>query len=180
MLDEIGTWLHNNGIVKLPTKHMKLIEQLDALGAHVNRKYEYLNNGGCCVFAAIVARELHNRGIPVGGIVASYSGAANIDEIRPLIKKNIHSEWDDNGISFSHVGVEFKVGRAVKHYDSNGVHGKAKKLDKMVIYKGRMTVQELEALARKPDGWNDMYDRKNTPGLRRMVKQYLKDIPVTV
>lgn len=154
---------------------MDLEIKLNRLGEEVYDRYPNINSGGCCVYAAMVVAELNKLNIPAKGIVASYSSLASksIDKIRPLIEKNTLDEWQKNGVSFSHVGVEFTLNGKKKHYDTGGVRKAGKELDHMPIYKGRLEYIELRALAAKKYGWNTCFNRRDIPELRRLVKSFL-------
>ena len=162
---------------------MDIIAKLNALGKEVASRYPNINNGGCCVYAAMIVQALHKHKIKATGIVASssavYLNAAgvSIDTIREGLGKNTHTEWNKNGVRFSHVGVEFEYRaqiRSVKrHYDTAGVHLAGKKLDGMPLYKGRLSLEELKVLAGTKNGWNDEFNRKDIPAIRKLVKNYL-------
>jgi hypothetical protein len=161
---------------------MNIIAKLDLLGKEALRRYPYLNNGGCCVYAAMIVQALHKHKINATGIVASFSAdyvgpAVSIDTVRETITRNSHKQWNKNGVRFSHVGVEFEYADRVrtvkKHYDTAGVRDASNQLDGVPIYKGRLTIVELKALAGRKDGWNDMFDRKQIPELRKLVKSFL-------
>lgn len=154
---------------------MSIIRKLNRLGKAVNAKYPYINNGGCCVYAALVAEALLLHKINCKGIVASWHAECipSIDEIRPFIKRNMLYEWQDNGVSFSHIGLEFEYKGKMKHYDSNGVNKATKSLDFMPIYNGRLNIVELQKLASRKAGWNDSFNRRHIPAIRKMVFEYL-------
>jgi hypothetical protein len=161
---------------------MNIITKLDRLGKEVNRRYPYINHGGCAVYAAMIVQALRKHKINATGIVASYSAewmpaGASIDTVRENITKNSHKEWNRNGVRFSHVGVEFdhttKTRTVKKHYDSYGVRKAGKELDDMPIYKGRLLLVELRALAERKTGWNESFDRAQIPELRKLVKSFL-------
>lgn len=162
---------------------MNIIAKLDLLSKEVTRRYPWLNHGGCCVYAAMIVDALHKHKIEANGIVASWSAESlnksgvTIDKIREGIKTNTHTEWNRNGVSFSHVGVEFeykvKIRTTKRHYDSRGVRKVGKELDGMPIYAGRLTLQELKILAGTKKGWNDTFDRRDIPELRKLVKTFL-------
>jgi hypothetical protein len=162
---------------------MNIITKMDLLGKEVLRRYPAINYGGCCVYAAMIVSALHKHKIKASGIVASYSAnslnaaGSSIDAVRSNITKNTQDEWNKNGVSFSHVGVEFEhkaLIRTVKrHYDANGCHPVSSGLDGMTIYKGRLTLGELRVLAGTRKGWNNMFDRKDIPELRKLVNSYL-------
>ena len=162
---------------------MDIVAKLNKLGNDVMERYPNINRGGCCVYAAMIVAALKKHDIDAKGIVASYGAGkpgwmqkevATITKARKKIQKNDINEWQSNGISFSHVGVEFKLDSEKKHYDSEGVRKASKKLDKMPIYAGRMEYLELRALAGKKDGWNTCFNRRDIPALRKLVKSRLR------
>lgn len=163
---------------------MDIVKKLNTLGKEVMSRYPYINHGGCCVYAAMVAEELHKHGIEAKGIVSAYGAkelngnGITLDNIRPGIKSNALEEWNKHGIRFNHVGVEFVIKkegkRAIKkHYDSTGVKSASTELDHMPIYKGRLALVDLKALARKRKGWNESFNRHVIPELRKLVKAHL-------
>lgn len=165
----------------MKTNKQDVIEVLNQLGQRINRWYPAINNGGCCVFAAIVGRELARRGFRVRVIVANRWPNVNIEEVKTNLKC-IHSmyEWEENGVSFTHVGIEFQYNGRWWHYDTNGVHPKRKTLDGIKVNPGRLTVAEAELLARYGEDWNDMFSRRKIPSLRRHIVRYLgANLPLT-
>ncbi len=158
---------------------MDLVKTLNRLGKEVMQKYPDINRGGCCVYAAIVAAELHKKGIEARGIAASYmakNSPMTIDEARKNVKGNTLGAWNTNGIFFCHVGIEFDYLGRTHHYDTNGVKMAKGKFDGMPIYKGRLTRDELKALARNQDGWNIRFNRKDIPSIRKLVRSHFKDM----
>jgi hypothetical protein len=155
---------------------MDLPEILDKLGRDVTARYPYINHGGCCVYAAIVAQALQAHRVNAKGIVVSWFASKwiHIDKVRNNLKRKDVHEWQENDVNFSHVGLEFRYRGKVYHYDSNGIHPKAKQLDGMEIYPGRLLVEEMVQLAESPEGWNSSFNRRYIPTIRRMVDKALK------
>lgn len=152
----------------------KVTTVLNRIGRRVNFLFPNINYGGCCVFAAIVGTELKRLGISARGIVASYSnevGNTNIDAARENVSENIPWKWEESGVCFTHVGVEYDINGTVKHYDSNGVKRKGSRLMHWEIYDGRLTVDELKELSRTGKGWNSRFTRKDIPAIRRLIKE---------
>lgn len=161
---------------------MDIVAKLNKLGNDIKERYPRINHGGCCVYAAMVVAALKKHDIDAKGIVASYGAGkpkwmsndiATITKARKNVQKNDIHEWQANGISFSHVGVEFKVGGEKKHYDTDGVRKAGKILDDMPIYTGRLEYIELRALAGKKAGWNTSFNRRDIPAIRKLVKSRL-------
>lgn len=134
-----------------------------------------LNYGGCCVYAALVGRELEKLNIPVRGVSASWrhdGSKASVETARSNVKnKDDLEEWNSNGIYCGHVGLEFDLDGKTWHYDSSGVKQAGDTLDNLPIAAGRFTIDELELLASKPKNWNHEFDRGDIPRLRGLVEK---------
>lgn len=162
---------------------MNLITALNTLGERVNRWYPFINCGGCCVFAVLVAEELQRRGIEtciiVGADVDEDEEIADLREVEKKAKNN-KADWNNNGVFFNHVGIEFRFGDEFYHYDTDGVHPEDVMLGIYRIYGGGITVETAKALAEEADGWNTTFDRKKIPSLRRHIRRYLAStLPLT-
>ena len=156
---------------------MSLIETLNKLGNRINRWYPDVNHGGCCVYASIVGEELRERGIEVRVIVAAWEAKKNIDKARKSVN-NIHqkNEWNAEDIYFNHVGIEFKYKGRTYHYDTDGVNPKSKMLGDFNVYPGRLSVDEAKVLADEREGWNDSFNRRSIPKLRKHIRSYLATV----
>jgi len=157
---------------------MSLISKLNHLGKEVYNKYPNINYGGCCVYAALVAEALLLHKINAKGIVAAYcadqfNSVQSIDEIRPYIKYHTLYHWQNNGVEFNHIGLEFEINGKLRHYDTHGVKMARKEFDGMPIYRGRLQLHELQKLAGKRAGWNDSFNRRHIPAIRAMVQERL-------
>lgn len=153
-------------------KQLDVVTTLNNLGFSVKQNYRRINCGGCGVYAALIVEQLQKLGIRSSGIVAAYNTKnVSLAKARDNIKnKADQREWDKNGIAFYHVGVEFFLDGKRYHYDTSGVHPAAKELDNMSIYRGRMRLEDLKAIAGTERGWNKTFDRKDIPAIRKMVK----------
>jgi hypothetical protein len=150
-----------------------LIQILNEVGCRANRSYPYLNNGGCCVYAVLIAKELKKLGMRPRIIVAGESSKSkcNINEARKNIKDIAdYNEWSRNGIKFNHVGVEFTYKRKKYHYDSYGVHPACDTLMGFPVYKGRLRIKWAEGIANRPEAWSGMFDRAVIPRLQRSIE----------
>jgi hypothetical protein len=161
---------------------MELIERLNKMGKVVNRRFPYVNNGGCCVFAAIVGQILVQKGIPVKGIVAAWRASLDdtkpIYEIRKRVQSNLVEDWERHGLCFSHVGLEFKHDGQKWHYHSKGAQKAGKEFDNMPVFRGRLTVDEMAELAGTDNGWNPTFDRNEIPRMYSVIKLALRDVTV--
>jgi len=160
-------------------KQHPIINTLNVLGAAAENECYYLNAGGCAVYANLVAKELDKLGIPVHGIVATYE-PKDLNKVRQgVTNANKKREWNANGLDFSHVGVEFKLGNRWYQYDSKGVHPRKSWLNRewWKVCKGHLSLVELDGIANEAAGWNDDFNRRTEiPKLKRLTKQFFKEV----
>lgn len=155
---------------------MDLIPALNTLGKKVNRWYPYINSGGCCIYAVIVAEELILRGrkpqIVVGNLSQSLT---KIGQARNnVINRNSMAEWRSAGICFNHVGVAFRHKGVWFIYDSDGVNPLSiGRLGRFTLYPGLMTIEDTRLIAAS-GGWNNCFNQRCIPKLRLRVKEFLK------
>jgi hypothetical protein len=158
----------------------ELRKRLRHLGKEANHRFPYLNNGGCCVFAAAVAGELKRLKVEHEVIVPKpYDGTDDLDEIRQRVDNvNNKSSWNNAGIYFSHVAVRAKLGGRWHTYDSDSLRRSKYEFGDAPCYtaaKGGMTAKEAKALADERHGWNSMFDRRDVAPVRKLVKEVIRN-----
>ena len=155
---------------------MQLIEQLRALGSDMEEQLPYLNHGGCCVYAANVAKRLQKLGVPVWGIVADRDACANLNDARFNSSPKSVREWNAEGVEFNHVLIQFVHDGKIWTHDSGTTTDRKLECDPTLgapILDGNLTVGELTALA-EDTRWNWMFDRdEGIPAITAGVKQHL-------
>jgi hypothetical protein len=146
---------------------------LNQLADKVRDESPTINLGGCCVFAALVAKQLQHH-YPTRIIVFNPNAVYSIDEVRPKVKKNNCEEWDKNGMDFYHVAIEFTDEDGTKfHYDANGVFPDDGSIDTDLLQvKGYLTIQEACELASNNEGWSSRFDRNNIPKIDKIIKKH--------
>lgn len=158
---------------------MELLSALDLLGIRANNRFPYLNNGGCCVYAANVGKELRKFGIDVEGVVSSkragLKSAESISNVRPKLKEFTLREWEEQGICFSHIGIEFKYKGKLWYHDSNGTQESSDIVGDYPIYIGRLRLVEMALLSIVAEGWNEAFNRREIPKLKKLIESVLKD-----
>lgn len=165
---------------------VRLNQHLYKLGQRMNRFHPYINSGGCCVYASILGEELLKRGIDARIIVGA-SGANHLiqhigkasclNEVRDRIGPTaLQENWQENGVHFNHVGLEFKSPDDGEwyHCDSDNVAPQDWCLGTWEIYKGWLSVEDGKILAAFPDGWNTAFDRKTIPLVKQMIRRAMK------
>lgn len=156
-----------------------LAAHLEKMGKRIERFFPNVNYGGCCVYAVIVAKELQLRGarprIVVSRMEGFGNGKENIEEARHLVRRpEVEMDWNDHGIHFNHVGVEFRYFGAWWQHDTLETKPFDGKLMDWNVYDGRLTIREAELLASVPGNWNSQFLRNRIPALRAMVKASFK------
>lgn len=163
-----------------------IVSQLQRLGREANARVPELNCGGCAVYAALVSRALLKRGILARARVADryQTGEYTVDKVRAVLAENgidtnnaTPDDWHAEGISFTHVLVEFEYCGRTYLADSNFVDTERLKREPTCgapLLPGVLSVPEVESLASTPDGWNAMFDRdEGIPILKQLVAAHL-------
>jgi hypothetical protein len=166
-----------------------LITTLKALGKHLEREVDNINCGGCCVVAAHVAYQMKYR-LGIDAVIrTSHSwreyDLENVEEARNHIADPANAsakDWNEVGVAFGHVVVEFSHKNQLHHFDTNGVFPADRETQQgFLIHPGKMSVEDALAIASKPDGWNPMFNRKHIPAILNIITKYLKQVkPVRV
>lgn len=165
---------------------MKL-QQLRELGAAVEKLTGgVINYGGCCVYAAAVAKRLEAMGYTVECVtrVSQWDDEASVDRARTNLRNNgldpsnaTARDWFDAGVSTYHVGVRFKhVGRWYTHDTASLRRGRDICGDTMKFEctPDGLTPDEAHAMADDAKGWNVTFDRGQIPAIRALVQEYLQ------
>jgi len=160
---------------------MSLLDTLTALGDKIQRRYHYVNQGGCCIVAAAIANHLSD--IVPTRIVVLDRFDYDIKDIKQNNnnKKLSINEYCRNRVFFNHVVVEFDYDGKQWTVDSTGVYITNQYYD--VNRYGDphygFTVNEAYHLANQSD-WNPIFDRDQIPGIRQMIGKHLSKYKSTV
>lgn len=153
---------------------MMLIDHLNELGVEVNARIPKINYGGCAVFALMVTRQLMKIGLRPRIILASYPGSLPLREVVPKLSNiKYQHNWNDYGLYFCHLGVEFTYEGKKYHYDSNGCNPAGEELLGYKIVDGWMRIKWVEQIFSVPSNWNNEFNRRNIPELQKIVENYL-------
>lgn len=163
----------------------KNLAQLRELAAKLDRNIKYANHGGCCVVAVEIAKHLRNiypTKIRVSTDYDEYADVELSDAANRVYDHADGEEWNDNGIYFGHVIVEFKYKGRKYHIDTNGVK-RARNVDPTfgwILYPGELPYKAAEILAAQDSGvWNWTFNRKQIPKLRKIVEAFFKNAQLT-
>lgn len=148
-----------------------LITSLNAFATRMNKRYPYMNRGGCCVFAVHMAKRLE-KVVPTRIRMADY-WEENITEKReqiPVEKRTNIQFWYNKGFGFVHLVVEFDLDGKTYHYDTNGVRPAATEWNGYPFAVGHFSIEEASGFASNPAGWNTQFRRSQIPAVKRQVK----------
>jgi hypothetical protein len=158
---------------------MPIIQLLDQVAREVEFSVNSeLNRGGCAVYAALVARWLKQE-TPVDVAVSDDESWITIGEAREMGLTNTADlcEWNERGLIFGHVVLDFEHKGQRYWYDSNGVvaqdlTGGCDPTYHFPILAGRLTVEETIKLAREGN-WNRQFDRNEIPKIKSIVDRLM-------
>jgi len=114
----------------------------------------YLNSGGCGYMALALHDELKLRGIPsTMRLYSSWEDKVNSAEIDANL---------ESGDSLPNGHVVVLIG--TRHYDSNGAYTVGKRVC------GDVTRPQMKKMLQQKERWNNTFNRKQIPKLRKLVK----------
>lgn len=158
----------------------ELRKRLRKLSAAAQGRFPHLNYGGCCVFAAAVAKELEKHGIQYEVMVTG-SKSRNIGEIRP--PKNTVDAWNGVGVDFGHVGVRMRLRGRWYTYDSEAFLRHKHRFGFRYVdtygggtvrwesSAGGITAKEAKELADEPRWNRQFWSPENVRAVRSMVRK---------
>lgn len=159
----------------------KNLAQLRELAAKLDNNLKMPNHGGCCVIAAEIAKHLQH--IYPTKIRVSTDYDELLDNNVSTVAERVYNaadgdEWNDNGIFFGHVVVQFKYKGRNYHIDTSGVT-RATSYDPTFcypLYPGDMPLAAACLLAEQDHGvWNTTFNRRQIPKLRKIVADFFKN-----
>jgi hypothetical protein len=152
--------------------HNKLIFLAD----DVLEKFPDINQGGCCIFAAYVAKQIQQY-FKVRVIAFSEDGVSDIDRARPHLKSNSNTEWKSKGCKFNHLAVEITDNKNnIWHYDTSGLFPSDGTICRYYTQlKGALSIDEAIELADNPDGWSSRFNRADIPNIKRLIKDHFSE-----
>lgn len=155
---------------------------LTTLSKQILNQFPNINDGGCCVFAALVAQELKEF-CDVKVVVFSTS-LSNIEDVRPNISNYTCAEWERNGIAFNHIVLEIYAQiipenpTNVWHYDATGIFSTDRSMNSGRSPVGYLSIAECIELANDPIGWNPTFDRRDIPIIQKIIKNHFSLAPI--
>jgi len=157
---------------------MCVINELNELMEDIHMRFYDINYGGCGAMAAIIGNILQDRyeirvAIRPSVYDSSNLDALTFDDIREQVRNNCDNEsisnWNDYGVSFGHMWVEFKHRNRWYAIDSGNCVPHKKFEDYREKYNEYMTLEDVKILGDNFDGWNTHFDRSQLPKIKRIV-----------
>lgn len=154
----------------------EFVNILTRLGVRIKENYPNINKGGCCVFASYVAEILYEKGYYVSIRVFDSESTGNINEVRKLKNtiddKNPMYLYNEENIYFGHVMLELEVNQTRLLYDTDGFDTNTYS-DKIP---GRLSLEEARRGSSIKNNWNEAFDRKDIPKIKKIIDYYLNQI----
>ena len=150
----------------------KIIEVLDGLKV-IDKKFDYVNCGGCGVVALFISEELTKYNIKHDIIWIAYPNQKVKSVLKKTLKTNSNpSLYDINGATLVHAMI--RIGRD-KFVDSTGVT-KGFNNTEWWRYNNltKVDIEILRTLALNPNGWNSSFNRSQIKPIKKIVKKTLK------
>jgi hypothetical protein len=153
---------------------------LENIATEIENSIECMNWGGCAVYAVEIVKRLHAIGFK-NAKLRTYGYSYNTKGIiinsveQDLLATNgrlprLGSEWNDNGVWFNHVRVEWQN----RLWDSEGItslrYGKSWRFS--VLQSGDISVSAVDLLCKLQCNWNDSFDRKQIPKVKRIMDKH--------
>lgn len=135
-----------------------------------------INKGGCCVVAATVAN--HMQHLYPTRIRVSNDWYTNDDTPIDQVASSLDEPddlycWNDNGIDFGHVFVEFEYKGHTYFIDSNGVTlaGRTDPTYNWIVYNGELPLKLAKRLIYS-EGWNTKFNRTAIPKVKKLINKF--------
>jgi hypothetical protein len=171
--------------------HKELAKRLKRLQKAINKNVKHPNYGGCGVIAAIVGQQIADLGFEVEVVTPVYYPNAAPAAVREWVNnKNRAMEWQNAGLSRTHLAIRFKSnGRCYTWCTDGGLLRSACQFGAVSKWAGKgkraysttkrfgdgLTVAECWGMCRTADGWNKMFDRKaSVPTIRTLTDYHLR------
>lgn len=162
-----------------------LLKLLKTVQYAVNSHIKNVNDGGCGVVAALVARHLQALGVSTCIRLLNREEDLEQHTHRKDISTSLNtirargvdfynfSDLQEAHVYFTHVAVEFAFEGSTYIFDTLSLHKITKYgyVRDYVLRKGHMTVLEMEyhALVSEDTEWNYCFDRHQIPKLKRVI-----------
>jgi hypothetical protein len=163
----------------------KNLTQLRELADKLNNNIADVNHGGCCCVAVEIAkhlRKIYPTKIRVSTDYDDYADTNVEDVAKWLADHGDGDAWNDNGIFFGHVVVEFKYKGRNYHIDTNGVKraGAVDPTFGWILYPGELPYKAAKVLADQDSGvWNWTFNRDQIPKMRKIIDNFFKAAQLT-
>lgn len=152
-----------------------LAQSLSNFAKTMHKVHPRMNNGGCGIFAVHMAKRLQHI-VPTRIKLIDYSHH-NLDEIRAELDNPLDiRQWHNHGINFVHLIVEFDYKDHTYHFDTNGLNFANDKESPNYkgygLASGSFTIEEVSHFVAAPYSWNDWFNRREIPAVKRRVKNF--------
>lgn len=158
---------------------------LAAIASEVSRNVNNVNRGGCGVYAVELAKRMKKLGFT--DMKLRVYGLPEPNNRRPVnvtsVEREVFAdnppdnmyEWNDNGVYFCHVRMEW----GSRVWDVEG--DEAAKTDKIwnedyPRYPGSISLKAMNRLAAEKTCWNPTFNRTQIPLMRRIMDKHFAEL----
>lgn len=153
------------------------ISDLTMLSTMLTEVTPYINYGGCCVVASMVAPHLSQHFDTKVRVMGRWlEEDINLNAVRETMTDNNVHEWNKNGVHFAHVVLEINDGNQSYWFDSDKLHvgDGAGMYEQFVLYDGDITADEAAQLSEESRSWNSKFPRDTIPQLQAVVDEFFE------
>ncbi len=154
---------------------MSQFSKLNKLSHALDNNFYCINNGGCCSVAVMLADALK----PYTEVRIAVSGYDGLDITEDIVNNMPYDAtprvWNENGIHFNHVFMEFKVGDEWFQYHVGKNVTRVSPYDALMRWKhrGYITLEHARNLAKSTD-WNWLFDRNQIPEMQNFIECFFE------
>lgn len=165
------------------SKQIKKVKQcLADIAEQVDKNYEYVNFGGCAVYAVELAKRLQALGYTDYKLRVYGYKKANVSKAEKVVRQDNRGNtpptdnfpWRCNDVTFCHVrlqwrGMMWDVKGAVPRKNGSDWNG-------YVLQRGSISFEAMTALLPKQSNWNRWFNRRKIPTIRRIMNKNFKAV----
>ncbi len=163
-------------------KHKELLRRLSRTAKAITEHIHEPNYGGCGVIAALVGQEISDLGFMVEVVtpVGNWYGRPAAEVRANIVNPARARDWDENGLSRSHLAVRFRSSGRTYTWDSDGLRrggarfGRDGRYQTSTSFGDGLHINEAKVMSARQAGWNRQFVRKQIPLLRHLVVHHMR------
>lgn len=151
------------------------LNKLKVLSCRLNKITPYINKGGCCVVAALMAPLLNKHVYTKIRVLSKAYEHNSMDNARLQVVRNTVTEWNNNGVIFGHILLEMSVDGKTWWYDTDGLYSTLPYEQGWGVHDGVLMFDEAIELAKDRNSWNEKFNRSAIWDITRAIHQFFDE-----